>query len=78
MKPYILLMLGIAVSLILITSTVSGASTELHIVLYASDGYTVLNETRVDFRWMEQHLPVRGDGTTHYYAQGPVFVEYAE
>ena len=78
MNQYVLWMLGIALLLVLITSTVSGASTEVHIVLYAADGFTVLNETRVDYRWMEQHLPVRGDGTTHYYAQGPVFVEDAE
>jgi len=78
MKPYVLWALGIAMSLILITSAVSGASTELHIVLYAADGYTILNETRVDYRWMEQHLPVRGDGTTHYYLQGPVFVDDPE
>lgn len=25
--------------------------------------------------WMEENLPVMGDGTTHYYLQGPVFDE---
>ncbi|MBP1928162.1 hypothetical protein J2741_000709 [Methanolinea mesophila] len=53
----------------------AGTSTELHIVKLASDGYTILRETRVTWQWMEQNLPVRGDGTTHYYLQGPVFVE---
>ncbi len=60
------------------TITVSGASTELHIVKYAVDGSTVLNETRIDYRWMEQNLPVKGDGITHYYLQGPVFVDRPE
>jgi len=27
----------------------------------------------VDYKWMMQNLPVCGDGTTHYYHQGPVF-----
>jgi len=57
---------------------VSGASTGLHIVKYAVDESTVLNETRIDYRWMEQNLPVKGDGTTHYYLQGPVFVDNPE
>ncbi len=78
MKPYGLGILGIAVSLLLLTSSVLGASTELHIVLYAEDGFTILNETTIDYRWMEQHLPVRGDGSTHYYLQGPVFVDDPE
>ena len=60
------------------TITVSGASTEIHIVKYAVDGSTVLNETRIDYRWMEQNLPVKGDGITHYYLQGPVFVDRPE
>jgi len=59
-------------------SPVSGASTQLHMVKYAADGSTVLNETTIDYRWMEQNLPVKGDGTTHYYLQGPVFVDKPE
>lgn len=53
----------------------AGASTEVHVALYASDGNTILNETTIDYRWMEENLPVMGDGRTHYYLQGPVFVE---
>jgi hypothetical protein len=53
----------------------AGATTSVHIVLYAADGFTVLNETTVDYQWMEGNLPVRGDGRTHYYLQGPVFVD---
>jgi hypothetical protein len=53
----------------------AATSTEVRIVKFASDGYTILNETTVDYRWMEQHLPVQGDGSTHYYLQGPVFAD---
>lgn len=48
-------------------------TTELRVVKYAADQTTVLAEKTVDYQWMEQNLPVRGDGTTHYYHQGPVF-----
>jgi len=48
-------------------------TTELHVVKIAPDGVTVLNETTVDYHWMETNLPVLGDGVTHYYHQGPVF-----
>ena len=48
-------------------------TTGLHVAKIAADGQTVLNETTVDYRWMEENLPVLGDGVTHYYHQGPVF-----
>ena len=48
------------------------ATTQLHIVKYANDNITVLNETTVNFTWMMANLPVYGDGNTHYYHQGPV------
>lgn len=53
-------------------------TTTLHIVKYAVDGTTILNETTVDYRWLEANLPVLGDGTTHYYHQGPVFADDKE
>jgi hypothetical protein len=53
-------------------------TTSLHIVKYAMDGTTVLNETTVNYTWMEANLPVQGDGKTHYYHQGPVFVDEKE
>jgi hypothetical protein len=56
----------------------AATSTEVRVVKFASDGYTILNETTVDFRWMEQNLPVQGDGSTHYYLQGPVFADNPE
>lgn len=51
----------------------AGATTELHIVRYAEDGATILDETTVSYQWMKENLPVYGDGITHYYHQGPVF-----
>jgi len=32
-------------------------------------------QTTVTYQWMEANLPVLGDGTTHYYHQGPVFID---
>jgi PKD repeat protein len=53
------------------------ATTELHIVKYADDGTTIINETTVTWEWMQDNLPVLGDGSTHYYHQGPVFLDDA-
>ncbi|MDD1709442.1 MAG: argininosuccinate synthase [Methanoregulaceae archaeon] len=53
----------------------AATTTQLHIARYASDGTTLLNETTVDYQWMEAKLPVYGDGIIHYYHQGPVFID---
>ena len=53
-------------------------TTDVHIQKIAPDGITILNETAVSYQWMEEHLPVQGDGITHYYHQGPVFAEEKE
>ena len=60
------------------TAGVSAATTQVHIARYAADNVTVINETNVTFQWMEANLPVQGDGITHYYNQGPVFVDDAD
>jgi len=57
----------------IVAAPAAGATTNLTIVRYAADGSTILNETTVDYLWMEAHLPVLGDGVTHYYHQGPTF-----
>jgi hypothetical protein len=58
---------------------VSAAPTsELHIVELADNGTRIVNETTITRQWMESHLPVYGDGMTHYYHQGPVFAESKE
>lgn len=42
----------------------------VHVVKYGEDGVTIINETTVDYQWMEGNLTVYGDGTTHYYFEG--------
>ena len=61
--------------MIAVTPAVTAATTEVHIVRYAADNITVINETTVTYQWMEANLPVLGDGRNHYYHQGPVFVD---
>jgi len=51
------------------------ATTQVHVARYAHDNSTILSELIVTYPWMMANLPVHGDGTTHYYAQGPVFVD---
>ena len=58
-----------------ICMTASAATTEVHIIKYAADNTTMLREKTVTYQWMETNLPVMGDGKTHYYHQGPVFVD---
>jgi hypothetical protein len=58
-------------------SCVSAATTSLHLVKVDA-GNTVIAEKTVDYTWMEENLPVRGDGITHYYHQGPVFIDDPE
>ena len=60
------------------TMAASAATTEVHIARYAVDNVTVINESTVTYQWMEANLPVMGDGTTHYYHQGPVFIDDAD
>jgi DMSO/TMAO reductase YedYZ molybdopterin-dependent catalytic subunit len=67
----------ILLSTILLVGSVHAATTEVDIVRYANDGVTILEETTVNYTWMEANLPVLGDGVTHYYHQGPVFVDDA-
>jgi hypothetical protein len=62
----------------LVSTACAAPSTAVHVVKYAADGSTVLNETTVTYQWMEANMPVQGDGKTHYYHQGPVFVDDKE
>jgi Protein of unknown function (DUF3344)/PEGA domain len=54
------------------------ATTQLHIVKYANDRTTILSEKTLTYHEMESSLPVQGDGSTHYFLQGPVFVDPAD
>ncbi len=70
--------LAMALSLLALFIVVSpvlavGATTEIRVVKYASDGVTVMQEQTVSYEWLEGNLPVYGDGKTHYYHQGPIF-----
>jgi hypothetical protein len=56
-----------------ITQADGGATSALHIVKYAADGTSIITDKTVDYQWMQDNLPVQGDGVTHYYHQGPVF-----
>ncbi|MDD3915450.1 MAG: PKD domain-containing protein, partial [Bacteroidales bacterium] len=47
-------------------------TTTLRVAKVARNG-TVLNETTVDYRWLEENLPVQGDGVTKYYHQWWIF-----
>ncbi len=51
------------------------ASTQIHIIKYANDGSTILSEKTITYQEMEDSLPVQGNGVTHYYHQGPVFID---
>lgn len=62
----------------LVHVTCAAPTMEVRATRYAADGTTVLNETKVSYQWMEANLPVYGDGLTHYYHQGPVFVDDKE
>lgn len=55
-------------------------TTSITIKKMASDGSTVLAEKTVDYRWLmdPDNVPVLGDGTTHYYHQGPVFIDHPD
>jgi hypothetical protein len=53
-------------------SPASAATTSLTVTRYDAHG-AVLGTQTVTYQWMEANLPVQGDGTIRYYAQGPTF-----
>jgi PKD repeat protein len=57
-----------------VTSSTTGA---VKVTRLADDGSTVLGQITVTYQEMMNSaygLPIMGDGTTHYYHQGPVFI----
>ena len=66
----------LALILLVTPAMAATPTTQVHIVKYANDGTTILNETTKTYQWMEANLPVLGDGTTHYYHQGPLYGVY--
>jgi hypothetical protein len=71
------MLLGLLPGLIM-PGPASGATTSVTIIKYAADGTTVLEQTSVTYQWMQANLPVLGNGTTHYYHQGPVIIDNAD
>jgi hypothetical protein len=70
--------LAIAAGIVLLLLPVApafAATTQVRVVRYADDGFTILNETTLSYQQMRDTLPVQGDGVTHYFHQGPVFVD---
>jgi len=70
--------LCVGIALMFSTLPAQAATTEVHVVKYASDNTTILNNTTVTYEWIEANLPVQGDGVIHYYHQGPMFGEKFE
>ncbi|MBT8508661.1 hypothetical protein AZH53_09615 [Methanomicrobiaceae archaeon CYW5] len=75
MKKMLILATIFLILVLALPGSVSAATTEIQVTRYANDGIYVLNQTTVTYTWMEANLPVYGDGVTHYYHQGPVFVD---
>jgi len=73
----IYMILAMLLCIVMVSSAIpalaADPTTEVYVVKYAADGTTILNETTVNYTWMEANLEVQGDGTTHYYHQGPTF-----
>ncbi len=59
----------------MLPGTVMAATTSVNIIKYAADGTTVLAQTSRTYQQMRDGMTVLGDGTTHYYHQGPVFAD---
>lgn len=59
------------------TEASAAGTTSLTIKKLASDGTTVLAEKTVTYQWLmnPENITVMGDGSTHYYHQGPVFID---
>jgi hypothetical protein len=72
--PFVLLL----VVLCMVGMAAAAPTTEVVVSRYDADGVNVTNSTIVTYQWMEANLPVQGDGVTHYYHQGPVFIESKE
>jgi PKD repeat protein len=65
--------LSVILVLLILVVPAMAYTTEVTVRRYAVDGLTPVTETTRDYHWMEDNLPVYGDGNTFYYYQGPVF-----
>jgi hypothetical protein len=71
----LLICFGLALALLAVPAGASSPTTSVQITRYAVDGVTIIDQKTVTYPWLAANLPVQGDGTTHYYLQGPVFVD---
>lgn len=53
------------------TALAADPTSSITVTKYDTDGTTILDQTTVTREWMEANLTVYGDGTTHFYHQGP-------
>jgi PKD repeat protein len=74
----LMILLVLLFGALLIAAPVAAATTQIHVVKYANDGTTIINETTRTYQWLQTNLTVMGDGVTHYYNQGPVFIDNAD
>ena len=74
-RTCLLVLVALLLALFIPASSVgaAGATKSVHIVKYAKDGVTVVEEETATYQWMEKNLTKCGDGVTHYYHQGPSF-----
>jgi len=72
-----LLVMFLLMLTVFFATNVSASSTSLTIKKLASDGTTIISEKTLNYQWLTDpnNIPVMGDGTTHYYHQGPVFID---
>jgi hypothetical protein len=74
----VVILLALLPTVILPAQAATGGTTSVTVTKYASDGTTVIAQVTVTYTQMKDHaydLPVMGDGVTHYYHQGPVFID---
>ena len=74
MRKSMILAMLLCIAIAGLSASVQATTTEVDVVKYASDDTTILDATTVNYTWMEANLLVEGDGVTHYYHQGPIFV----
>jgi len=68
----VVMVLSLLPAFIAPTPAAAAATTSLTVTKYDAHGSVVGTQT-ITYQEMEAHLPVQGDGTTQYYAQGPTF-----
>ena len=66
------MLLSLLPALVMPSPASAAVTTSVTVTRYDAHGNMVGTQT-ITYQEMEANLPVQGDGTTHYYAQGPTF-----